>query len=173
MFKRLLAAVLALMAATAFAAVDVNKATAADLDGIKGIGPGISAKILDERKKGNFKDWNDLVERVKGIGEGNAAKFSAEGMTVNGSGFKGAAAAPTAKKEDKPMAAAAPAAPAAKKDDKPMAAPAAAAATTTAAAAKPAADKKADAKADMKAEAKTDKKDAKAKAADAASAPKK
>ena len=172
MFKRLLAAVLALMAATAFAAVDVNKATMADLDGIKGIGPGISAKILDERKKGNFKDWNDLVERVKGIGEGNAAKFSAEGMTVNGSAFKGVAAAPTAKKEDKPMAAAAPAATAAKKEDKPMAAPAAAAATTTAAA-KPAADKKADAKADMKPEAKTDKKDAKAKAADAASAPKK
>ncbi len=183
MFKRLMAALLALMAATAFAAVDVNKATAADLDGIKGIGPGISGKILDERKKGNFKDWNDLVERVKGIGDGNAAKFSAEGMTVNGSAFKGAAAAPTAKKEDKPtaaaapataaakkedkpMAAAAPAAPAAKKDDKPMAAPAA----TTAAAAKPAADKPA---ADKKAEAKADKKDAKAKAADAASAPKK
>jgi competence protein ComEA len=173
MFKRLLAAVLALMAATAFAAVDVNKATATELDGIKGIGPGISAKILDERKKGNFKDWNDLVERVKGIGEGNAAKFSAEGMTVNGAGFKGAAAAPTAKKEDKPTAAAAPAATATKKEDKPMAAPAAAATTTAAAAAKPAADKKADAKADMKAEAKTDKKDAKAKAADAASAPKK
>ena len=172
MFKRLMAAVLALMAATAFAAVDVNKATAADLDGIKGIGPGISAKILDERKKGNFKDWNDLVERVKGIGEGNAAKFSAEGMTVNGSGFKGAAAAPTAKKEDKPTAAAAPAETAAKKEDKPMAAPAAATATT-AAAAKPAAEKKADAKADMKADAKSDKKDVKAKAADAASAPKK
>jgi competence protein ComEA len=186
MFKRLLAAVLAMMAAAAFAAVDVNKATAAELDGIKGIGPGISAKILDERKKGNFKDWNDLVDRVKGIGDGNAAKFSAEGMTVNGSGFKGAAAAPTAKKEDKPMAAAAPAAPAAKKEDKPMAAaapaapaakkddkPMAAAAAAPAAAAKPAADKKADAKADMKTEAKADKKEAKAKAADAASAPKK
>jgi competence protein ComEA len=167
----LLAAVLALMAATAFAAVDVNKATMADLDGIKGIGPGISAKILDERKKGNFKDWNDLVERVKGIGEGNAAKFSAEGMTVNGSAFKGVAAAPMAKKEDKPMAAAAPAATAAKKEDKPMAAPAAAAATTAAApaaAAKPAADKKADAK-----DAKADKKDAKAKAEETAAAPKK
>ncbi len=103
----------------------------ADLDGIKGIGPGISAKILDERKKGNFKDWNDLVERVKGIREGNAAKFSAEGVTVNGAGFKGAAAAPTAKKEDKLKAA-----------------PAAATMTAAApaAAAKPAAEKK-DAKA--------------------------
>jgi competence protein ComEA len=202
MFKKLMAAVLAMMAAAAFAAVDVNKATAAELDGIKGIGPGISAKILDERKKGNFKDWNDLVERVKGVGEKNAATFSAEGMTVNGATYKGAAAAPTAKKEDKPTAAAGAAAPAAKKEDKPMAAPAATAATTAAApaAAKPAADKpmaekkadaktdaKPDAKADAKAEkkakadadkqakadAKKEKKDAKAKAAEAASAPKK
>ena len=168
MFKRLMTAVLAMMAATAFAAVDVNKATAAELDGIKGIGPGISTKILDERKKGNFKDWNDLVERVKGIGEGNAAKFSAEGMTVNGTGFKGVAAAPAAaKKEDKPMAGG-------KKEDKPMAAATAAA---PAAAAKPAADKRlptsrlrqADMKKDAKAEAKADmKKEAKAKAEEAA-----
>jgi competence protein ComEA len=96
MLKKILAIVAMLYATVAFAAVDVNKATAAELDGIKGIGPGISTKILDERKKGNFKDWNDFVERVKGVGDGNAAKFSAEGLTVNGAGFKGAAAAPAA-----------------------------------------------------------------------------
>ncbi len=104
MFKKILAIVAMLYAAAAFAAVDVNKATAAELDAVKGIGPAISTKILDERKKGNFKDWNDFIERVKGVGEGNAAKFSAEGMTVNGSGFKGVAAAPAAKKDDKPAA---------------------------------------------------------------------
>ena len=119
MIKKILAVVAMLYAAVAFAAVDVNKATAAELDGIKGIGPGISTKILDERKKGNFKDWNDFIERVKGVGETNAAKFSAEGMTVGGAGYKGAApAAPAAKKDDKPAAAkpaaaAAPVAPAA------------------------------------------------------------
>ena len=121
MLKKILAIVAMMYAAMAFAAVDVNKATAAELDAIKGIGPGISTKILDERKKGNFKDWNDFVDRVKGVGEGNAAKFSAEGLTVNGAGFKGAAAAPgkaaapakaeaaakPAVKEDKPAAAAA------------------------------------------------------------------
>jgi len=96
MLKKILLIITMLYAAVAFAAVDVNKATAAELDGIKGVGPGISTKILDERKKGNFKDWNDFIERVKSVGEGNAAKFSAEGMTVNGAGFKGAAAAPTA-----------------------------------------------------------------------------
>ncbi len=105
MLKKILTIVAMLYAAASFAAVDVNKATAAELDGIKGIGPGISTKILDERKKGNFKDWNDFIERVKGVGETNATKFSAEGMTVNGSGFKGAAATPApAKKDDKPAA---------------------------------------------------------------------
>jgi competence protein ComEA len=86
-----------LYAAVCFAAVDVNKASVAELDSIKGIGPAISTKIIDERKKGNFKDWNDFIERVKGVGEGNAAKFSTEGLTVNGAGFKGAVAAPAAK----------------------------------------------------------------------------
>jgi competence protein ComEA len=125
MLKKLFAIMTMLYAAVAFAAVDVNKATAAELDGIKGIGPGISTKILDERKKGNFKDWSDFVERVKGVGDGNAAKFSAEGLTVNGTSFKGAApaaaAAPAAKADSKPAAAATPApaaAPAAKEEKK-------------------------------------------------------
>jgi competence protein ComEA len=114
MLKKILALVAMLYAAASFAAVDVNKATAAELDSIKGIGPGISTKILDERKKGSFKDWADFVERVQGIGEGNAAKFSAEGLTVNGDAFK--AAAPAAKKaEGKKMETAKPAASTVKK----------------------------------------------------------
>ena len=92
MFKKLLAFFAAMYMAVSFAAVDVNKATAAELDGIKGIGPSISAKIVDERKKGDFKNWDDFIARVKGIGEGNAAKFSSEGLTVGGTGFKGAVA---------------------------------------------------------------------------------
>jgi len=121
MFKKLLAFFAAMTVAVAFAAVDVNKATPAELDGIKGIGPAVSGRIIDERKKGNFKSWEDFIARVKGIGEGNAAKFSAGGLTVGGAGYKGAAAAP-AKKDDK---AAKPAA-AAKADMKPDAKPAAA-----------------------------------------------
>ena len=139
MFKKLLAFFAAMTVAVAFAAVDVNKATPAELDGIKGIGPAISGKIVDERKKGNFKDWNDFIERVKGIGEGNAAKFSAEGLTVSGAGYKGAAAAPA--KADAKAAAATPAT---------AAAPAKADAKPTTAAAPPAAPAKADVKADAK-----------------------
>jgi competence protein ComEA len=116
MLKKILALMVMLYATLSFAAVDVNKATAAELDGVKGIGPAISGKIVDERKKGNFKDWNDFIERVKGVGDKNAAKFSTEGLTVNGSGFNGAAAAPTApaaKADTKPAAATTAAAPAA------------------------------------------------------------
>jgi competence protein ComEA len=69
-------------AAATFAAVDVNKATAAELDGIKGIGPAISTKIIDERKKGNYKDWNDFITRVR-RGRTNAAVLFRR-LTVNG-----------------------------------------------------------------------------------------
>ena len=96
MFKKLLAFVATMYVAMAFAAVDVNTATSAELDSIKGIGPVKSALILSERKKAPFKDWNDFVTRVKGVGTNSAAKFSAEGMTVNGASYK-----PSAKAEVK------------------------------------------------------------------------
>ena len=51
MFKKLLAFLAAMTVAVAFAAVDVNKATPAELDSVKGIGPAISGRILEERKK--------------------------------------------------------------------------------------------------------------------------
>jgi len=103
MLKKILAIVTMLYAALALAAVDVNKATAADLDGIKGIGPSMSGKILDARKKGEFKDWADFVERVKGIGDSSAARLSAAGLTVGGAPYKPAAGAA---KDTKPAAAA-------------------------------------------------------------------
>ncbi len=88
-----LAALMLFLATSAQAApVDVNKATQAELQTIKGIGPRMSAKILDERKKGNFKDWNDMVDRVAGVGPGNATKMSAQGLTVNGASYGNAAA---------------------------------------------------------------------------------
>ena len=71
MFKKLLLAVATLIATMsfAFAQVDVNKADAAALDAVKGIGPVKSKAILEERKKGDFKDWPDLEKRVViGIG---------------------------------------------------------------------------------------------------------
>ena len=106
MLKKLLAIVLMLCATMAMAAVDVNKANEAELDSIKGIGPTTSKTIISERKKGEFKSWEDFIARVKGVGEDKATKFSAEGLTVNGAAYKKAA--------DKPAASATPAASGAK-----------------------------------------------------------
>ena len=111
MLKKLFCAWAFVWAAVASAAVDVNKATAAELDGIKGIGPSLSGNIVDERKKSNFKDWADFISRVKGMGDKNAAKFSSEGLTVNGASLKGEA--PAAAKAAPAAKAAAPVTPAA------------------------------------------------------------
>jgi competence protein ComEA len=82
----------------AWAQVDVNKADQAALDGIKGIGPSTSKAILEERKKGgDFKDWDDLQKRVKGVGEKSSEKLSQAGLTVNGVPKSGATK-PAAKK---------------------------------------------------------------------------
>jgi competence protein ComEA len=88
MLKKALATLLALAATVAFAAVDVNTASPADLDSIKGIGPGTSGKLIEQRKSAKFKDWADLIQRVPGIGDKRAAKLSAEGLTVNGAAYK-------------------------------------------------------------------------------------
>jgi competence protein ComEA len=163
MFKKLLAFVATMYVAMAFAAVDVNTATSAELDGIKGIGPVKSALILAERKKAPFKDWNDFVTRVKGVGTDSAAKFSAEGMTVNGASYKagGKAEVKADKKADKPVTEKAKDAAVATKD----AAKGAAVATKDAvketakdvkAAVTPKPDTKAEVKAEVKAGAKTE-----------------
>ena len=108
MLRKLIALTIAAFAfalSPAQAAVDANKANQAELETVKGIGPGLSGKILDARKSGVFKDWNDLVERVGGIGPGNAAKFSQAGLTVNDAASSTTATAATtaaADNADKP-----------------------------------------------------------------------
>lgn len=77
-------------------ALDINQANAAELDSIRGIGPGMSTPMLTERAKAPFKDWADLIARTKGLGPGNAARFSAQGLTVNGQAYERPAAAASA-----------------------------------------------------------------------------
>ena len=99
MLKKLLVLLSLCCAALAYAAVDVNQASEAELDGIKGIGPAMSARILQEREKAPFKDWADLIERVQGVGEGSVARLSAEGLRVHGRSFKKAKAPKTPRKQ--------------------------------------------------------------------------
>jgi len=95
--NRIIATIAALafaaFAFSAHAAVDVNKADQAQLETVKGIGPKLSDKILAERQKGTFKDWSDMIDRVGGIGSGNASRFSQQGLTVGGNAYAAATAA--------------------------------------------------------------------------------
>lgn len=93
MIKPLLGALLALATATCFAGVDVNQADQALLESVRGIGPSLSGKLLEERRKGPFKSWADLIDRVQGVGPGNAARFSTAGLTVGDAPYAGAPAA--------------------------------------------------------------------------------
>ena len=77
--------VLLISAHFSLAAVDVNSADKASLQSIKDVSPATADAILAERQKGGkFKNWDDLVKRVKGVGPRNSVKMSEAGMTVDG-----------------------------------------------------------------------------------------
>jgi competence protein ComEA len=78
---------LALLASVAWAQVDLNKANEIELDGLKGLGPAMTRQIMDTRQKAPFRDWPDVMQRVKGIGPKKAASLSEQGIRVQGQTF--------------------------------------------------------------------------------------
>jgi len=107
MIRNLFAAIAVLVSAfalNAHAAVDANQASRADLETVRGIGPGLSGKIIEARKAGEFKSWSDLVERIGGVGPANAARLSQAGLTVAGTAYDPAAMAATPAKATKAKA---------------------------------------------------------------------
>jgi len=86
------------------AAVEANRASAQDLDAVKGIGPVMVERIVAARQQRPFTDWNDFSARVRGVGPATAARLSANGLSVNGQRLPaGAAAAPPAPVRWQPM----------------------------------------------------------------------
>ncbi len=71
----------------AWAQVDLNHAKEMDLDGLNGVGPTMTREIMRERQKTPFRDWADVMQRVKGIGPKKAASLSEQGVRVQGQGY--------------------------------------------------------------------------------------
>ena len=69
-------------------ALDANIANRAQLEQLRHIGPPLAEAILVARDKdGAFKDWADLMARVRGIRDAKAGKLSEAGLTVGGAPY--------------------------------------------------------------------------------------
>jgi competence protein ComEA len=79
---------LLLMLCQQCAALELNQAGEAELDGLRGIGPPFTRRLLAAREKGLFTDWQDLRARVKGMGPKLSQSLSDQGLTVNGEKFQ-------------------------------------------------------------------------------------
>ena len=94
---RAAAALLALLAGAA-SALELNSASQAELESLKGVGTQLSARLLQARAERPFADWSDLRRRVPGIGAATAQRLSDAGLTVAGRPYaaaaKGGASAP-------------------------------------------------------------------------------
>lgn len=75
------------LAAAHAQALDLNTASLAQLEALGGIGTGLAARMIDERTRRPFNDWQDAQRRVKGLGSKVAAQLSEQGLTVNGVPF--------------------------------------------------------------------------------------
>ena len=84
---------LCLLAGSA-SALDIQQATEAELDSLRGLGPSLTAKVLAARAEKPFDSWSDLMRRVNGIREATAQRLSDQGLTVQGLAYKSAHKAP-------------------------------------------------------------------------------
>lgn len=104
MLKHLFAAVGCALSLSALA-LEVNTANEAELDSVRGLGPSSTARVLKAREQGPFKDWADLMQRVKGIKPASATKLSAGGLTVNQQPYPASIATPAPSPASSPTAA--------------------------------------------------------------------
>ena len=75
---------LLLTAAARLQAVEVNQASQAELERLRGIGPAMSEQLIEQRTQRPFSDWDDLRRRVRGLGPASMRRLSAEGLTIGG-----------------------------------------------------------------------------------------
>jgi len=66
---------------------EANSASQADLERVRGVGPGLSEAILAARGQAPFVNWNDFIHRLSGIGPTRAWHLSMAGLRVAGQAY--------------------------------------------------------------------------------------
>jgi len=88
MIRQTVFALLLLASAATAHAVEANSANRAQLEQLRHVGPPLAEAILAARDKGGaFKDWADLMARVRGIRSAKASSLSEAGLTVGGAPY--------------------------------------------------------------------------------------
>jgi competence protein ComEA len=85
--KRIAVAAVLALSMSAFA-VEVNSASQAELEQIRGVGVALSERLVAEREKRPFRNWADLIDRLPGIGPKQAARLSTAGLRIQGTEYE-------------------------------------------------------------------------------------
>lgn len=78
------ALLLATGASTRASVLELNTASRAQLESLAGLGPGLVERMLQARAERPFEGWQDLRQRVRGVGPALALKLSRQGLRVAG-----------------------------------------------------------------------------------------
>jgi competence protein ComEA len=68
-------------------ALELNSASLAQLEALSGVGTALAARMVEERERRQFTDWDDVRGRLKGMGPKVAVRLSDQGLTVNGAAY--------------------------------------------------------------------------------------
>ncbi|MDI9336114.1 MAG: hypothetical protein QM520_03690, partial [Gammaproteobacteria bacterium] len=64
--------------------IEINDATEAELDSLKGLGPRLTKKILQEKFIQPFGGWQDFIHRLGFQSTTLIHQLSHQGVTING-----------------------------------------------------------------------------------------
>ena len=61
---------------------DLNQATRAEIEAVRGVGVELADRMLKARETGHFVDWADLRQRVKGVSRRALVGFREAGFHI-------------------------------------------------------------------------------------------